>query len=153
MVERTVRTRAEWMAGYQRVREARSLSTPAGRLLALAADEIRPVRVYVARNLNAPQAALERLAGDEDSAVQWNVLRNVRTSDAALRWVAAQEAAESGGRYNIRRHLIARHPLASADLRAELLAAGACGCRHECTEQGIYARLLRGADRIGNQQL
>lgn len=151
MVERIVRTRSEWMAGYRRVLEARSPGTPAGRLLTLAADEIRPVRLYVARNLNAPQEALERLVADEDSAVQWNVLRNVRTSDTALRWMAAQEAAEFGGRYRIRRHMVARHPLASADLRAELLADGACGCRYECTEQGIYARLLRKADGVGNR--
>src|SRR4051794_20362708 len=116
MEQRVIRSRSEWMSGYRRVLEARDPATPDDRLLELATDYVRPVRLYVARNPRAPQQALQLLAVDADSTVQWNVLLNPGAPAQALRAMAQQEAARYGGRSWIVRHRVARHPNAPTDL-------------------------------------
>jgi Leucine rich repeat variant len=67
-------------------------------LSVLAADEIRPVRLWVARNPNTPPEALDALAQDADSAVRWNVLLNPSTPATALETTAVIEEARFGSR-------------------------------------------------------
>jgi hypothetical protein len=139
------------MAGYLRVLEARNPATPGQRLLTLATDQIRPVRLYVARNLETPPEALLLLAVDDDSTVRWNVLVDVRIPAEALHEFARREAARYSDRVRMDRHLVARHPNVPVELRERLLSAGACDCHYECTEQRLYANRLRALNTAADQ--
>ena len=121
-----MRTPAERRLGYLRVLEARSRSTPAQRLRALATDEIRPVRVWTARNPATPADALHAVAQDGDATVRWNALLHPRTPPEALRILADREAVTASATWFIVRGLVVHHPNAAPPLRTELLAAGAC---------------------------
>jgi hypothetical protein len=136
--ERIVRPYSERMAGYRRVLEARSRTTPA-RLRELAGDEIRPVRLWTARNIWTPADALDLLADDPDDSVVWNVLLNRQTPARTLERLSRREAAKFGDRYFIDRERIAHHPLAPEALREALLLAGACkGCSRYCQGWRVY---------------
>lgn len=120
------------MLAYGRVLEARSAECSVDRLRALAADEVRPVRLWVARNPCAPPDALSALARDVDSTVRWNALLHPRTPGDALRWLSDHEADTDGTRSFVVRRLVVHHPNASTQLRAELFAIGACACPGFC---------------------
>jgi hypothetical protein len=135
------------MLAYRRVLEARDLNTSADRLRALAADEVRPVRLWVARNPLTPPDALGALARDEDSSVRWNALLHPETPDDALRWLSEREAARSGTKWFLVRQLVVHHPNASAELRADLAAIGACVCPQPC---GRYAYDASALQRRGH---
>ena len=127
MYQRRIRSRAEQLAGYRRVLEARSPATPADRLRDLAADELRPVRLWVARNPRCPSDALDALARDEDRTVQWNVLLNAGTPAPALWFLAdleKQEAERSSHPWFIVRSKVLAHPNAGWKLKWELLRLG-----------------------------
>ncbi|GAA3990539.1 hypothetical protein GCM10022247_06640 [Allokutzneria multivorans] len=128
------------LQGYRRVLEAREPDTSAERLGVLALDEIRPVRLWTARNPATPPTALAGLAEDEDDTVRWNALLNPNLPDAALRSLAQREEAESGGRSFIVRCLVVHHPNASAELRDQLVAAGACECPRPCGRYAFESR-------------
>ncbi|MFB6521261.1 hypothetical protein [Streptomyces sp. NPDC056401] len=154
MTPRKIRTPAERMLGYARVKEARDRRTPADRLRELASDEITPVRLYTAMNFATPPDALLRLSQDEDSYLRWCVVLNPSADEAVLRSMVDRERAEArsmrgratyflGGFY-VRGHAV-HHPGASGALRAELFAEGACGCPGKCDNwemwQGRMARV------------
>jgi hypothetical protein len=134
--ERPIRTRAERMRGYARVREARSLATTPDRLAILAMDDIRPVRVWVAGNPATPPEALTRLAADADSTVRWWALHNVNLPETALWQVARAETIAYGAKYFIDRTLVVHHPNASEALRAAFAAA--CRCPSWCSGRSAY---------------
>jgi hypothetical protein len=98
---RPTRTPVERRLGYLRVLEARSRSTPAQRLRALATDDIRPVRVWTARNPDTPADALHVLAQDDDATVRWNALLHPRTPPEALQILADGEAATASANWFI----------------------------------------------------
>ncbi|MFI0942743.1 hypothetical protein [Streptomyces sp. NPDC021020] len=145
MSGRIVRTQAERLSGYVRVLEARSPDASPERFRSLAVDEIRPVRLWTARSPLTPPDALDQLARDEDQSVQWNALINPNLPDTALRWLADLEAEEAGTRWFTLRERIVHHPRASAALRAELVAAGACSCPRPCG-RNVYARQVSTGD-------
>lgn len=126
---RVVRTRAEWMAGYLRVLEARDARTSSKRLAVLATDEIRAVRVWTARHRRCPATSLDALARDYDVLVRWNALSNVAMPEGALRYLAEVEAAEYearnlDARYAVIRVRVLRHPNAGRNLKRELRESG-----------------------------
>lgn len=97
MTSRTVRSRAEQLAAYERVREARSLDVTPERLGELALDDVLPVRLWTARSRVATPGVLAVLAADEDGTVRWNVMLSLRSDDAVLRALAQRERGEAGG--------------------------------------------------------
>jgi hypothetical protein len=122
MRERVVRSRAERIAMYARVLEARAAGTSPDRLRALAADEAYPVRLYTAQNPRTPADALERLVLDVD--VVWTAAMNPSAPERALRLAAAvrMDMAET----------LVHHPNATPSLRAGIAPDGPdClpGCR------------------------
>lgn len=132
-----MRSYAERTQGYRRVLEARASDTSPERLRLLAADEVRPVRLWVARNRNTPPDALDVLSRDEDPAVRWNVLLNPHLPEPSLERMAELEAADS--KSNIVRNRVVHHPNATATLRARLLEAGACTrCPDWCDGWLVY---------------
>ena len=139
---RPIRSPTERRLGYLRVLEARSATTTTERLRTLAGDEIRPVRLWTARNWNTPPDALDALARDTDSTVRWNALLNPRTTAHTLDWIALREATEAPAGLFIERGHIVHHPNTPADLRRDLLAAGACRTcpDHPCTGFEVYRR-------------
>ncbi|MFE4258563.1 hypothetical protein [Streptomyces sp. NPDC056883] len=153
MTPRRLRSPAERMLGYARVKEARDPLTPADRLRELASDEITPVRLYTAMNFSTPPDALLRLSHDEDDHLRRCLLLNPAADDAVLRSMVDRERAEAvsmrgratsflGGFYV--RGLAVHHPGASGALRAELLAEGACGCPGTCDNRELWqARTAR----------
>ncbi|MFE9559810.1 hypothetical protein ACFYM0_01690 [Streptomyces sp. NPDC006487] len=148
MTPRRLRTPAERMLGYARVKEARDRRTTADRLRELASDEITPVRLYTAMNFATPPDALLRLSRDEEYHLRWCVLLNPAADEAVLRSMVVQERVEAAnlrggppayfvGGFFVRGHAV-HHPGASAALRAELLAEGVCGCPGKCDNQQVW---------------
>jgi hypothetical protein len=138
--QRVLRTRAEWMAGYRRVLEARDRETPPDRLRVLAGDEVRPVRIFVAMNRATPADALARLSADEDWSVRRCALLNPCTPAHALHEMARAEQRQLAYTAFWDRHFIAVHPNTDPALRTQLLAAGACDCPGSChVERGYQA--------------
>jgi hypothetical protein len=136
---RLVRTPEQRRLGYLRALEARNPNTAGARLRELGADAAPAVRLETARNPSTPPAVLGVLTRDRDSMVRWYALRNPRTSGAALRLVADHEASRYGGGRLWVRSLIVHHPELSEIARADIIAAGACGCPAEC-----YSKTLIG---------
>jgi hypothetical protein len=122
------------------VLEARSAVTSTDRLRELAADDVRPVRLWTARNENTPADALDRLTQDEDPWVRWNALLHRKTPGSALERLAEIEAAEWGNDWFLARGVIVHHPNTPSALRRQLLDAGACrNCPdHPCASLRIY---------------
>ncbi|WP_426513421.1 hypothetical protein ACPPVO_24120 [Dactylosporangium sp. McL0621] len=129
MDQQPVPADAERWQCYLRVLEARSADTSPGRLSVLAADEIRPIRLWTARNPNTPPEALRRLAHDEDSTVRWQTLFNPATPPHALEAMAQHEAAEAHPDTFAVRHLVLHHPNTDPALREQLARVGACSNR------------------------
>ncbi|MEV7230308.1 hypothetical protein AB0M79_25310 [Polymorphospora sp. NPDC051019] len=139
MSERIIRGYAERMAGYRRVLEARSTTTSAGRLRELAADEIRPVRVWTARNHNTPADALDPLTRDSDRIVRWIALLHPRTPAHALERIARDHQDPFDIHSSTVRDRIAHHPHTPDGLRQALAQAGACpNCSPTCPEARTY---------------
>ncbi|SDS87410.1 hypothetical protein [Actinoplanes derwentensis] len=148
-----IRSAAENKLGLLRVHEARSTATTEQRLRELAADPIRPVRVWTARNPNTPPDAVATLLQDADCSVRNEALYHLRTPAVALELLARQEAeeAEAARLPNTaakKRHVVAHHPNTPPQLRDELIAAGVCPgrrCgmaaefRHRCGDGRLYA--------------
>lgn len=126
------RSRAEQLAGYRRVLEARNPETPVDRLRALAADAIRPVRVWTGLNPHTPPDALELLAHDEDDYVRRIAILHPNAPEAALRHIAELETLKFGSRDFLDREMIAHHPNVSRALRKALISEGTCKNRKEC---------------------
>ncbi|MFB4305641.1 hypothetical protein [Actinomadura sp. GTD37] len=134
MAGRVPRSRAEQLAGYRRVLEARDLATSPDRLRVLADDEVGPVRVWAGLSPRTPPDALERLAHDEDDYVRRIAMLHPNTPEAALRHMAALETVRAGDRYFLDRETIAHHPNVSRALRNALVGEGTCRDRRECRE-------------------
>lgn len=157
MTPRKIRTPAERMLGYARVKEARDPRTPADRLRELASDEITPVRLYTAINFATPPDALLRLSRDEERPVRWCVLLNPAADDAVLRSMADRERAQAPGPregstyfpggFSVRGYAV-HHPGASGALRAELFAEGACGCPGECDKWQMWQTRMAQVARV-----
>ena len=136
MSSRVVRSRAERLAGYRRVREARNFATSPDRLRELAADPILPVRVWTARNPNTPSDSLASLAlGDR---TQWFALHNPGTPAESLRRVARNHYDEWGRQRMPLIELVIHHPNAPDDLRDEYIAVGACANPRYCPSPERY---------------
>jgi hypothetical protein len=103
---------------------------------------VTPVRLEAARNPATPPDALGLLTHDISSMVRWYALRNRRTAGSALRLVADHEDARYGVDRLWVRSLIVHHPNLPAATRAELVAAGACGCPGVCYSADVF-----GADQ------
>jgi hypothetical protein len=129
---------AERQLGYLRVLEARDPATAPARLQALTLDQVPAVRLETARNPSTPPDALGLLTHDELSMVRWYALRNPRTSGAALRLVADHESLRYGRSRLWVRSLIVHHPELAEAVRAELVAAGACGCPGPCYSLDVF---------------
>ncbi|MFI0410571.1 hypothetical protein [Actinomadura sp. 3N508] len=143
MVERVLRSRAEQLAGYRRVLEARDPTTPADRLRILAADEIRPVRVWTGLNPHAPPDALELLAHDEDNYVRRIALHHPSAPETALLHIPPFETAKAGTSHFMDRETIAHHPNASRALRKAMISEGTCRARSECRHTKSMWRIRR----------
>ncbi|GIG00832.1 hypothetical protein [Catellatospora citrea] len=128
------------MAGYRRVLEARDPAVSAARLAELAADDVRPVRIYVARHPRTEGTTLARLMADEDELVQWNALVNPNAPAHALAELAVDEEQKHGVKWSTSLHVIARHPHTDPGLRTHLLAAGACTCPGNCFMAAGFSR-------------
>jgi hypothetical protein len=126
-------SRAEQLAGYRRVLEARALDTPLARLHELAADRVPAVRIAIARNRHTPPEVLQRLADDEYLTVAWYALQHPQMPEIGLRRLADWESRTHGGRSLILREIIAHHPNAPQSLRAEMANAGTCRHTVDCT--------------------
>lgn len=111
------------MAGYARVKEARSCATTPERLRVLAADEVYPVRVYAAGNPHTPPDALDAIAREGDRYLRWVVVLNRSAPESALRLMIAVEAGSDSK--------LVHHPNAPEELRARVID-GKPGCPPGC---------------------
>jgi hypothetical protein len=149
-----IRLAAERRLGLLRANEARSTDTTEQRLRELAADPMRPVRVWTARNANTPPDALTNLLEDADHSVRSAALYHPRTPAAALALLARQEAekAEAARLPNAtaKRHVVAHHPNTPPQLRDELIAAGVCPGRFCGKAAEIFPRRTGSPPAMGD---
>ncbi|MFI0352517.1 hypothetical protein [Actinomadura sp. 9N407] len=126
-------SRAEQLAGYRRVLEARAQGGQPERLHELVSDPITAVRIALAKNRRTPPEVLRHLADDAHHTVAWNALLNPQMPEAGLRRLADLESRTHGSRNLGDREAVAHHPNAPASLRAEMTRAGTCRQTATCT--------------------
>ncbi|MFC5754680.1 hypothetical protein [Actinomadura rugatobispora] len=137
-------SRANQLAGYRRVLEARGRHTPPERLHELAEDPLPAVRIAIAKNPQTPPQVLRRLADDEHPTVAWNALLRPQMPETGLRRLAELESRNHGRRNLALREAIAHHPNAPEPLRTELTSTGTC--RDAITCATMRAALSRAAN-------